>query len=115
MNPGKYNITLWQGSTWSVTPVWKINGVAVDVTGYSAKMQVRTDASSASVIVELSSANGRIVVGTTDGSFALTLSNTVTAALAEGQYVYDLEVTAPDGTVTKLLRGAFSVVPEVTR
>ena len=78
-------------------------------------MQVRQDVNSASVIVELSTSNGRIVAGTTDGKFTLTLTAAETTALPPGNYVYDLEVTSPGGTVTKILTGGFSVIAEVTQ
>lgn len=115
MTPGRYNIQVYQGSTWTISPQWKIDNLYVDVTGYTAKMDVRYSASSTSTIIELSSTNGRITVGTTNGKFTLALTATETAALTAGSYVYDLEITAPDGTVTRLLEGGFSVSPEVTR
>lgn len=113
MKPGRYNYTILQGDTLSNAPVWKINSTPVNVTGYSAKMQVRR-AVDGSLVVELSSANGRIAVGTTDGKFTLALTAGETAALPTGQFLYDLEVTAPDATVTTLLHGGFTINPQVT-
>ena len=115
MQPGRFNFSLYQGDTFSTAPAWKINGNYVNVTGYSADMQVRQDVDSASIIVELSTANGRIVAGTTDGKFTLTLTAAQTAALPPGNYVYDLEVTSPGGIVTKILTGGFAVIAEVTQ
>lgn len=115
MYPAKYNIRFFQGDTWTISPIWRINGVLVDVTGYTADMQVRTDVDSATVVVELSTANGRIVTGGTNGTFTLTLTAAQTAALTAGSYVYDLEVTSTTGVVSKILRGSFTVDPEVTR
>ena len=115
MQPGRFNFRIYQGDTFSTAPAWKINGSYVNVTGYTAEMQVRQDVDSASVIVELSTANGRIVTGTTDGKFTLTLTAAQTTPLPPGNYVYDLEVTSPGGTVTKLLTGGFAVIAEVTQ
>lgn len=115
MQPGRFNFRIYQGDTFSTAPAWKINNSYVNVTGYTADMQVRQDVNSASVIVELSTANGRIVTGTTDGKFTLTLTAVQTAALPPGNYVYDLEVTSPGGTVTKILTGGFAVIAEVTQ
>ena len=114
MQPGRFNFSLIQGDTFNTSPAWKINNSYVNVTGYSAKMQVRQAVTSVSVIVELSSANGRIVVGTTDGKFTMTLSSTDTAALAPGNYIYDLEITSPGGIETTLLTGGFAVIAQVT-
>ena len=77
-------------------------------------MDVKYSPTSTTSIVTLTSANGKITVGTTDGMFTLALTATETTALTAGNYVYDLEVTAPDGTVTRLLEGGFTVFQEVT-
>jgi len=114
MTPGRYNMKCYQGSTFSLAPQWKIDGTYVDVTGYTAAMDVKNSASSASSIIELTSSNGRITVGTTDGKFTLTISAADTTTLSAGQYVYDLEITAPDSTVTRLLEGGFTVYEGVT-
>jgi hypothetical protein len=115
VQPGRFNFRIYQGDTFSTAPAWKINNSYVNVTGYTADMQVRQDVNSTSIIVQLSTANGRIVTGTTDGTFTLTLTAVQTAALPPGNYVYDLEVTAPGGTVTKILTGGFAVIAEVTQ
>lgn len=113
MKPGRYNYRITQGDTFQNVPVWKIGGTPVNVTGYSAKMQVRK-AVGGTVLIELSSANGRITVGTTDGSFTFYISPADTAALQAGEWVYDFDVTAPNGTVTTLLQGGFVVTPQVS-
>lgn len=113
MKPGRYNYRLVQGDTFQNTPVWKVNSVPVNVTGYSALMQVRKNPGG-TVIVTLSSANGRITVGTVDGSFALYIAPADTSSLQVGEWVYDLQVTAPDGTVTTLLQGGFSITAQVS-
>lgn len=114
MTPGRYNMKVYQGSTFSLAPQWKIDGTYVNVTGYSAAMKVKNSPTSTSSIIELSSANGRITVGGTNGKFTLALTAAETTGLAEGNYVYDLEVTAPDSTVTRLLEGGFIVYEGVT-
>lgn len=114
MTPGRYNIKCYQGSTFSLAPQWKIDGTYVNVTGYTAVLTVKYSPSSETSIVVLSTDNGRITVGTTDGKFTLALTAAQTTALAAGNYVYDLEVTAPDATVTRLLEGGFTVYEGVT-
>ncbi len=114
MQPGRFNFTLTQGDTFNTAPAWKINGNYVNVTGYTAKMDVKQAVTSSTVIVELSSANGRITVGGIDGKFTLNLTPAETAALPAGNYIYDLDVTAPGGAVYTLLTGGFSVVPQVS-
>ena len=113
MKPGRYNYRLVQGDTFQNTPVWKINSVPVNVTGYSALMQIRKSVGG-TVIATLSSSNGRITVGAVDGSFALYIAPEDTSGLQTGEWVYDLQVTAPSGVVTTLLQGGFTINSQVT-
>lgn len=114
MTPGRYNMKVYQGATFNLTPRWKIDGTYVNVTGYSATLTVKNSPSSVTSIIVLSSNNGRISVGGTNGQFTLSLTATETAALVAGNYVYDMEVTAPNATVTRLLEGGFTVYEGVT-
>ena len=114
MTPGRYNIKVYQGATFNLTPRWKIDGSYVNITGYSAVLTVKNSPSSSTSIIVLSSANGRITVGGTNGQFTLALTAAETDTLTAGNYVYDLEITAPNGTVTRLLEGGFIVYDGVT-
>jgi hypothetical protein len=114
MTPGRYNMKVYQGATFNLTPRWKIDGTYVNVTGYSATLTVKNSPTSVSSIIVLSSDNGRITIGGTNGQFTLSLTAAETAALAAGNYVYDMEITAPNATVTRLLEGGFTVYEGVT-
>jgi hypothetical protein len=114
MNPGRYNLTVYKGTTFQLKPVWKIGGVPVDLTGYTADMQVRA-ATDTSIIVELSTTNGRITIDPAYGRVNLYISATDTAALTAGNYQYDLNLTnTVDSTVYKILQGAFTIAASVT-
>lgn len=80
-------------------------------------MRVRVSPSSPTVVLELTTENGRISLGETDGSITLTVSGEVMATIPSDKYVYDLEMVAPsfDVYVYKLLYGNFVVRAEVTR
>jgi hypothetical protein len=43
------------------------------------------------------------------------MTNSTTSSIEEGIYVYDLEITASTGAVTRILQGQVTVTPEVTR
>lgn len=115
MNPGRYNITVYNGTTFSLAPSWIINNVPVNLTGYSADMQVR-DVSN-NLIVEMSTANGRAVITAATGTITFTLTATETSAvnLPAGTYSYDINLTAPDTTVYKILQGVFVVNASVVQ
>jgi hypothetical protein len=116
---GLHNFLCNQGATFTRTLTWTDSAKkARDLTGYTARMQVRSSVESSSVIVELTTVNGKITLGTTTdtkGQVTLLLSATTTAALTPGQYVYDLELVSAGGEVTRLLEGNFVVKAEVTR
>jgi hypothetical protein len=114
VNPGRYNITVYRGTTFQLSPVWKVNNLPVDLTGYTALMQVRQFTDS-SVTVELSTSNGKIVITPALGQIALTLTAAQTTAISANNYLYDLNLTSPSGNVYKILQGAFTVVNSVTQ
>lgn len=86
----------------------------VNLTGYTARMQVRETASSASIILSLTTENGGITLGGSAGTVTITISATETAALTAGSYVYDLELIS-GSTVYRRIQGDFDVDAEVTR
>jgi hypothetical protein len=110
-----YDILIEQGATYSQVITYKDNGVAVNLTGYTARMQVRATLESASTLVELTTANSRIALGGTAGTISLTISATDTAALTSGRGVYDLELVSGSGIVTRLLQGVATISRNVTR
>lgn len=115
---GLYNIVADQGSTLSRTILWRDPAKKpILLNGYKARMKVRTTASSPEVILELTTENGRISLGATNGNIVLTVPDEVMASIPSDKYVYDLELLAPssDIYIYKLLYGNFVVRPEVTR
>jgi hypothetical protein len=114
MSAGKHNFYCEQGATFSSVLTWKDeDGDPINVTGYSAAMQVRSKPCT-DPILTLSTANARIALGGALGTIALTISATDTDDLKPGTYIYDLEMSN-SGTVTRLIEGSFTVSPEVTK
>jgi len=113
---GTYDMVVDQGATLSRTVTWKDSTkTPIDLTGYSARMQARASATSATTVIELTTVNGRIALGGAAGTVTLTVSATDTAALPAGRYVYDLELVSAAGVVNRLIMGNFVVRAEVTR
>ena len=112
----RYDLEIKQGATLSLTATWKDSaGTAVNLTGYTARLQVRATYDSSSTILSLTSAAG-ITLGGAAGTIAITATATVTAALtAPFSGVYDLELVSGGGEVTRLLEGTATVSPEVSR
>lgn len=117
------DICILQGATFSQTLIWEVGNppAPVNLTGYSAKLQIRSSHKSKAVIIELSTANSRITLGTngnyTTGAINLFISSTDTSELSvceEVKAVYDLEMTS-GYTVSRILQGNVIISPQVTR
>jgi hypothetical protein len=116
-----YNLTgdaaIEQGATYTKQIVWKDGGgVPMDLTGYSARMQIRKTIGSTKVLVDLATSPGSgIALGGALGTIVLTISAALTTAITEAVGVYDLELVSGGGVVTRLLEGDVEIKPEVTR
>ena len=113
MNAGRYNITIINGTTFTLAPIWQVDNLPVNLTGYSADMQVR-DVSN-NLIVELSTANGKAVISPALGQTTFTLTPTQTSAanLPVGNYTYAFNLTDGSSNTYQILNGAFNVQASV--
>ena len=102
------------GATFSRQITWESGGTPVPLTGYTGKMQVRSDDDSATVVVTFTTSDTTMTLGGVAGTITLLLSAATTAALAAGVYVYDLILTAGTGEVYPILRGQFIVRQRIT-
>jgi len=114
MTPGKYNFICPQGATFSKQLTWDIDETPVDLTTYTARMQVREKYTSTAKILDLTTENGGITLGDENGTIQIEVAATDTANIVAKTYVYDLELVS-SSNVTRLLEGQFIVTPEVTR
>jgi hypothetical protein len=119
------DICIFQGATFNQTLFYETGSPStpVNLSGYTAKMQIRSKPESKAIILELSTTtgggNGRITLGTsgdfTTGAINLFISASDTASLSVCQNaVYDLELTS-GSIVTRILQGNVIISPEVTR
>lgn len=116
ITPGNYDITVYQGGTFSQQFTWRDqNNAPVNLTGYTARMMARASVDSASPFVTLTTENGGIALGGAAGTITLAMSAAQTAALAAQNGVYDLELVSGSGAVSRLLAGNLFVSAEVTR
>jgi len=114
INPGVYDITAYQGADFDRTFTITQGGTALNLTGYTSRMQVREAADSTAYLLSLTSGSG-ITLGGTAGTIAVAITSTQSSAIAAGSYAYDLEIIAGSGSVTRLLQGGFTVSGNVTR
>jgi hypothetical protein len=116
MPAGQHDITIEQGATLLLNLIWKDSlGAPVNITSYTARMQVREKYASTTAALTLTTENGGITLGGAAGTVAVVGAASATALLTFRRGVYDLELVSPGGVVTRLIEGTVTVTPEVTR
>ena len=109
-------VTFTTGFNWyresTVTP--GTPGDPYDLTGATARMQIRKKAGDPTVLVDASTENGKIVLGGTTGRVDIVLTDADTEALTVKTAAYDLKLALADGTTHRLLQGPVTVSPDVT-
>ena len=87
----------------------------VNITGYTAALQLRSNPSDATAVLSLTSSDGITITGNS-GRIDVHATAAKTTIIDEGPYVYDLEITDPSsGVVTRVAQGQAIVSAEVTR
>lgn len=115
MAAAKYNLTIEQGATFvkSVTVKDFTTGVARDLTGYTARGQIRSDYASTTPL-----ATFVITTLNSSGTFVFQLSAAVTAALDFESAVYDIEIEQTGSSplnVERVMQGNVYLSKEVTK
>jgi hypothetical protein len=115
------NLLIEQGATFQWTLLFPVSlknptGPKLDLTGYSARMHIRPELESGTVLVSLSSApGGGMTITPLDGRIDIEINDSATSALSFEKAVYDLELVQPNGVVLRIYRGSVSLSLEVTR
>jgi|ERR1035437_9236012 hypothetical protein len=120
----KYDLDIDKGSTYIKQLTWfepapvpnpanLQHGEPKDLTGYKGEMMIREDISDTTPQVTLNSVNGGISIS--GGTINIRIEASATEAFTFDTGVYDLKLTAPDGTAIRLVEGKIKVSPDVTR
>lgn len=105
-----------QGSRFLFVLTYAIDDVPVNLTGWTARMQVRTSTLATDTLLDLATGSG-LTLGGTAGTVTIDVPSTTMDDVPVGSHVYDLELipAGVEANAFKLVRGTFQVVAEVTR
>lgn len=111
MPVSRANLDIFQGADYAATvTVQYVDGSTVDLTGWSAKAQLRNGSADCNpeVIFEIDTSI------TLPDKVILSIPHATTTTL-KGRYSWDLDLTSPEDAITTILAGAANVTAEVTR
>ena len=106
MAAGKLKLAIEQGATFRKLLTYKgryARRRGERLTGCTARAQIRSAITSPTVLVNLTTENGGIVLGGVAGTIELIITDTATAAITWTTGVYDLEIVFPSGDVRRLV------------
>lgn len=111
----RYDLHLNQGETFRLDiPVLDDAGAPVDITGMTARAQVRARRADTTAVHEWSTTAGNLTLAS--NNITLNVPAATSAAWAWRLGYWDLELTEPaTSTTTRLVEGAVVVSPEITR
>jgi hypothetical protein len=116
----KFDLVMVQGATFEKSFEYKDSSkTSINLTGYTARLQVRSDTDSSTTLIDLTTENNRITLNDpTTGVIQLYISAADTAALTFNTGVYDLElqhVASGRTIVENIVYGNVSLRKNVTR
>ena len=104
-----YNITVNINASLQRSFQVKENGVTVDLTGYSVAGALKENFRATTSVPFVAT-----ITDQAQGLFDISLTNTTTASMDPGTWVYDIVLTDPSGAKTRLMQGNAFVKQGVT-
>jgi hypothetical protein len=114
MPAGKYSFVIEAGATFNLDFTMYSGGSKWDLTGYSARMDIRVDIDSPTALISLDTDGNGITLGGSTGLVEIEIDATTTEDFPAGRYVYDFELEDDNGTVWRVIQGCVQVRAEVT-
>lgn len=113
----RYDLDIVQGQTFHREILWKNpDGTPVNMTGFTARLQIREDYASPRPIITLTSSPvAGLTITALLGKIVLDITAAQSSVFQIRRGVYDLEIDQGGGTFKRLLEGRVDISPEVTR
>lgn len=122
MSAATLPIHVEQGATFQRTLTITDAGVPVNLTGYTAQLQIRATVDSPDPLIDVDTSSG-ITITPLTGVIDIVISDTLTATLPikrpilgpQPLGVWAINITSPTGIVERLLEGQVTISPAVIR
>lgn len=112
---GQKNFEVDQNATFTFIVEYKDNtGAAINLTGASAKLQVRDTKGGSKLAFTLTSPSGGITIDAPNGKLTVRMTPTQTNKLFYPKSAYDLMLTDSNSVKTKLIEGFLTLSRSVT-
>tara|TARA_R110000744_G_scaffold102758_3_gene197404 strand:- start:3122 stop:3478 length:357 start_codon:yes stop_codon:yes gene_type:complete len=118
MIPAKYNFTDRYKNDTSNLVKFTVNkkiasvDTAIDLTGVLIKMQLKKGVASTSSVKTFEVGSGITLTDAVNGIFEL---DAFLLTIDAGSYVYDMQLTFPDGVVSTYIKGCFKVIQDISQ
>lgn len=121
MAAGTKDLFIEQGATFAMSLLWRREspdggvtpGALYDLTGCTARSQLRTAIGAVPALLELTEVAG-ITLGGVAGTILYVITDEQTMLLVVKKALYDLYVTFPSGETRRVLKGKVIIDPTVT-
>jgi hypothetical protein len=105
------NLYVDGGSTYSnIITVSASNGQPLNLTNYTVASQMRKSYQSSVAYAFTAS-----IYSAANGKVRLQLTDEQSAAIPAGRWLYDVEITSPSGTTTRVVEGIVTINPQITQ
>lgn len=116
MTTSQLDLSIQKGSRLVQPVLVTTNGNSVPLLpGTKARMQIRANRNSATVLAELSVDNSRLAIDTDAAKVTITFASAYTAGFTFTRAVYDLKLVYPDNEEETIIEGRVFVFPSVTK
>ena len=112
MSAANHDLVIDQGTSFVLDITIKEGGTVKNLTGYSARAQMRSTITASSVAGSFTCS----IPTPSNGVVKMELTPSTSSAMAAGSYFYDLEIhTSGDAIVKRIIEGKATLTQEVTR
>lgn len=114
MEPSKLDLRVPRGDTLAFSFAVTVNGTALDMSAYTARLQVRAAAPADDLLLDASSTGGEITM-TTGGAVSVAVSATKTALVPAGTHEWGLRFSSPGIAYDTWLEGKYTAMQQRVR